>query len=307
LKDYPVDFLGVGGLSYDLVLRVERLPSSDDKIPGTLMGRLPGGYIANATCAAARLGLDTGYVGWVGNDTEGAMLDHEFRNYRVNTAGLISVSGEPTPFTVIMVNGEGERSIIIPAFNLYDQPLSDEQLEFARRAKIVLSFARDEAWCRRLAEAAHDGEGSFALDIESSSPLKGEALRSVIDLADVVFVTEDSLPLLGVEAIEQLAGPRWVILTAGKRGAYGIIGENSTPIYQPALAVNAVDTTGAGDCFHAALLAARHRGADLPEALAFATAAAAIKVQHDGARGGLPTRAEVDMLVRSALHTKGDS
>jgi sugar/nucleoside kinase (ribokinase family) len=301
-----LDFVGVGGLSYDLVLRVDRLPSSDDKIPGTLIGRLPGGYIANATCTAARLGLDTGYVGWVGDDAEGEMLEREFRNYGINTAGLTSVSGEPTPFTVIMVNSEGERSIIIPSFNLYDQPLNDKQLEVARHAKIVLSFARDEAWCQRLADAAHEGGGSFALDVESSSPLTGEALRAALDLAEVVFVTEDSLPLLGVESLEQLAGPRWVILTAGKRGAYGITPENPVPVYQPALAVPAVDTTGAGDCFHAALLAARHRGAGMPEALAFATAAAAIKIQHEGARGGLPTSTEVDALLNKVLQNRGE-
>jgi sugar/nucleoside kinase (ribokinase family) len=61
--------------------------------------------------------------------------------------------------------------------------------------------------------------------------------------------------------------------------------------------VPTVDTTGAGDCFHAALIAARLDGATLHEALAFATAAASIKVQHWGARGGLPTRPEVEALL----------
>lgn len=294
------DFIGVGGLSYDLVLQVDRLPSSDDKIPGSLVGKLPGGFIANATCAAARLGLNVGYIGWVGEDADGDMLADEFVRYGIDIGGLKKVPGEATPFTVILVKDDGERAIVIPSSALYHQDLSEAQLAYAAQASIILTYPRDEAWCRLLADAAHGNDGLLALDVESSSPMRGDALLMAIGLADVVFVSEGSLPLLGDVSLEHLAERRWVIMTAGKRGSYGLAPGLHERIYQPALPVQAMDTTGAGDCFHAGVLASRHQGASLTEALAFASAAAAIKVQHRGARGGLPTRAEVETLYNAA-------
>ncbi len=293
-----LDFIGVGGLSYDLVLRVERLPSSDDKISGKLVGRLPGGFIANATCAAARLRLDVGYIGWVGDDAEGVMLADDFAQYGIHIVGLASIPNEATPFTVVMVNSEGERAIIIPSFSLYHQTLTAAQLALAEQAQIVFTYPRDEQWCRALADAAHVGGGEFALDVESTSPLTGAALRRVIEHTDVLFVTDSSLALTGDSSLDQIVGPQWAVMTAGQRGAYGYEAGLKQPVHQPAFPVEADDTTGAGDCFHAALLAARLRGASLPEALAFASAAAAIKIQHEGARSGLPTWEEVETFLR---------
>jgi sugar/nucleoside kinase (ribokinase family) len=296
-----LDFIGVGGLSYDLVLRVERLPSTDDKIPGKLVGRLPGGFIANATCAAARLGLKAGYIGWAGEDAEGEMLAADFARYEIHLAGLAHVPGEATPFTVVLVNDDGERAIVIPSFTLYQQSLTEAQIAFAQRAHIVFTYPRDGNWCQALADAAHTDGGIFALDVESTSPMMGIALQAAIEDTDVLFVTDSSLPLTGVSSIVEIAGPQWIVMTAGKSGAYGYEAGFEQVVHQPAFFVEVADTTGAGDCFHAAVLAARYGGASLPEALAFASAAAAIKIQREGARGGLPTWNEVETFLGSAL------
>jgi len=296
-----LDFIGVGGLSYDVVLRVGHLPASDSKVPATFLGRLPGGFIANATCAAAKLGLDTGYVGWVGDDGEGAMLAGEFAQLGVDTNGLARVTGEATPFTVVLVNDKGERAIVIPSSALYQQPLSEAQLRVAERARIVLTYPRDDCWCQTLADAVHKTGGIFALDVEDTSPLTGAALRNVLSYTDVVFVTESSLTMMGVASIEEIAGPQWVVMTAGKRGSYGFDARLQQVFYQPAFPVEAADTTGAGDCFHAAVLAVWSHSAALSEALVFASAAAALKIQHQGARAGLPTWGEVEGFLRAAM------
>jgi sugar/nucleoside kinase (ribokinase family) len=228
------------------------------------------------------------------------MLADEFTRYGIDIGGLEKLTGEVTPFTVILVNHGGDRAIVIPSSALYQQRLSNEQLVYAAQASIILTYPRDETWCCLLADAAHDGNGLFALDVESNSPMTGAMLRTAIEHADVVFVSEDSLPLLGEVTLEELADGRWVIMTAGKHGSYGLAPGLRERIYQPALSVQAVDTTGAGDCFHAAVLVVRHQGGTLQEALAFASAAAAIKVQYQGARGGLPTHAEVNSLLNTA-------
>lgn len=288
----PLDFAGIGGLSYDIVLQVERLPASDAKLPAQLLGVLPGGFIANATCAAARLGLNAGYAGWVGDDAQGAMLREDFERYSVDTGGLVAVAGQPTPFTVIMVAGD-ERAIVVPSSPLYDLTPDEQQLALARRAKTVLTYPRDADWCRRIADAAHENGGLLALDVESM-PLSGRVIAA-LGLADVIFLAGDTVGN-DMALAQSLSVRRWVIVTAGRDGAYGFV-DGAGPVHQPAFPAAVKDTTGAGDCFHAALLASRLWGSAMPDALRFAAAAAAIKVQSVGARGGLPTRAQADRLI----------
>ncbi|MBI5958315.1 MAG: carbohydrate kinase family protein [Chloroflexi bacterium] len=296
----PYDFIGAGGLAYDLVLSVDRLPLADEKYSAELIGKLPGGFIANATCAAARLGLKTAFLGWVGDDSEGEMLRANFFEWNVNPVGLVSVKGEHTPFTVVITDHYGKRAIVLPASSLYDILFSYEQLQIAAEARVVYTFPRDQAWCSQLRTATLDSGGLLALDVESSAPMTGDELRDVIRMADVVFITEPGLRKMGLRSIRDLVEPRqWVILTAGSKGAYGLEYGQRKPLHQPALPVPVVDSTGAGDCFHAALLAARLNGANLVESMRFANAAAALKVQQRGARGGLPTRAEVEGLIQA--------
>ena len=297
---FKVDFLGVGGLAYDLVLRVESLPIADEKYPARLIGRLPGGFIANATCAAARLGLRAAYIGWVGEDADGAFLHDDFVKWGVDPAGLVRVRGELTPFTVVITDSRGQRAILLPASPLYEAAFTSEQLALVGQAHAVYTFPRDLAWFEQLRSRTRESGGLLALDVENTVPMQGDDLRQAIRLADVVFLTHSSLALIGVHSLRELAAPdRWVVMTGGSRGAQAIAGGMEEPVHQPALAVNVVDTTGAGDCFHAALIAARLDGAGLVEALRFATAAAALKVQHHGARGGLPSRDDIAEMLNS--------
>ena len=292
------DFIGVGGLAYDMVLRVDRLPLGDDKYPAQPVEKLPGGFIANATCAAARLGLRTAFIGWVGDDADGAMLIDDFIDRHVEPEGVIRLPGQMTPFTLVMTDSRGQRAIVVPSWPIYDAPLTYEQVALARQARVVYTYPRDPVWCTQLRRATIESGGELALDVESTVPLRGDQLREAARVADVVFVTRDSLAMLGAPSIDRLVQPgQWVILTDGKRGSSGIAGGMRKPIIQKAHPAVVADTTGAGDCYHAALIAARLEGADLPEALAFASAAAAIKVEHRGARGGLPTRDEVELRL----------
>lgn len=299
---FAFDMVGVGGLAMDLALRVDRLPLDDAKIPAKLVGQLPGGFIANATCAAAHLGLRTGYVGWVGDDNPGAVLRHDFERWGVDPAGLETVPGEITPFTIVITDRNGQRCILLPDHPLFHMGLTPAQRALAARARVVLSFAVDSAWNDDLYACVQHSGGVLALDIEETGQSPAEEMRRTIHRAHILFMSSSGLRLLGVESIAELAAPgHWVILTDGSRGSYGIAEPGTTPVFVPAYPVAQVaDTTGAGDTFHAALIAAYLDGAALPDALAFASAAAALKVQHRGARGGLPTRAAVLDLMRGS-------
>ena len=98
------DFLGVGGLAVDWLMSVDRLPIADDKYPARLVGKLPGGFIANATCGAGRLGLRSAYIGWTGDDADADLLVDDFGAHGVDPAGLVRVPGELTPFTVVITD-----------------------------------------------------------------------------------------------------------------------------------------------------------------------------------------------------------
>jgi ribokinase/sulfofructose kinase len=297
---FKYDFLGVGGLAYDLVLRVDCLPIADEKYPARLIGKLPGGSIANATCAAARLGLQAGYIGWVGNDADGVALHAELVEWGVDPAGLVRVQGEETPFTVVVTDAHGQHAILLPASPLYEASFTPEQYGLVGEARAVYTFPRDRAWFGHLRGRTLESGGLLALDIDTAVSMQGAELRQAIRLADMVFFRPGSPSLVGVQSLRELVEPgQWMIMTEGSRGAHGIAGGMGTPVYQPALPVEVIDTTGAGDCFRAALIAARLDGAALVEALRFAAAAAALKVQYYGGRGGLPSRDDIAEMLNT--------
>ncbi len=232
------------------------------------------------------------------------MLHRDFLSWGVEPVGLLRVRGETTPFTLVMTDQRGKRSIVLPSFPLYNAELTYEQAQIAACARVIYSFPRDPVWCAQLRHVTVESGGLFALDIESAVKMRGDELIHIIQMADIVFLTDSSLKTLGLPPIHKLIKTQqWIILTAGSRGAYGMESGRRKPVFVRALRVPALDTTGAGDCFHAALIAARLDGATLPEALAFGNAAASLAVQHAGARGGLPTRKEVEAQLRLARHS----
>ena len=108
-----IDILAVGGIDMDLVLKVPRLPSFDEKEMGELVGRLPGGPAANFACAASRLGLKVSSFSLVGDDESGRLIIEDFHRYGVDTSLIQVIENAESPFTVILVDPTGEKAIIV--------------------------------------------------------------------------------------------------------------------------------------------------------------------------------------------------
>jgi sugar/nucleoside kinase (ribokinase family) len=150
----------------------------------------------------------------------------------------------------------------------------------------------------------HAAGNRVAVDIESSVPLGREQLSSALSHSDLVFCSQDGLdlatgsrdPQIGANFLLNL-GPELVVVTQGARGAWAVTQQNR--YFGPAFPVQTVDTTGAGDCFHAAFLSRYLQGERLEYCLNFANAAAAISVQQVGARSGLPTQADVNAFLKT--------
>jgi sugar/nucleoside kinase (ribokinase family) len=309
--DLHFDLLCLGGSSVDLVLRVPHLPDGDEKLLADLVGRLPGGLVANAACAAARLGLRTSWVGFLGDDEGARMLLADFARFGVDTSDAVQIPGFSSDFCVILLQPSGERSILV-VNTLPGLPPFEGNLErILTQSAVVYTLPYSLDWFEDLASKVHAAGNRVAVDIESSAPLSGAQLHTALGCSDVIFCSQDGLalatgsrdPQTGANFLLGL-GPELVVVTQGARGAWAIT--RQTSIFGPAFPVQPVDTTGAGDCFHAAFLSRFLQGEPLEACLSFANAAAAISVQQVGARAGLPTQAEVATFLKAVRGETGE-
>jgi sugar/nucleoside kinase (ribokinase family) len=304
------DLLCLGGASLDILLRAPSVPAQDEKMVATYVGCQPGGAVANVTCAAARLGLRTAWAGRLGGDPAGQAMLQGFEETGVDT-GLIEIDARArTAFCVVLLHPSAERTILVVPGVGSDVDLDGPRAEAPGRARIVYSMPFEPERFARLAETAHRSGGLVALTLEGSTSLRGTSLERCLREADLLFCSRAGLSLVGGpsgagEAAKRLLamGPECVCITAGERGAKAYTQQGC--FEQPAYAVDAVDTTGAGDCFHAAFLAAYLEEAPPDKALRFAAAAAALSTLKTGARAGFPTRDQVERFLNERAHVRG--
>jgi ribokinase/sulfofructose kinase len=293
----------VGDPDLDYVYATSRVPLADEKVPGRKLGAFPGGTTANAACAAARLGLRVAAYGRVGDDADGRLLLAANDQFGVSNA-FMRVVDFPTATTLIIVDQSGEKALVFAPMPF--QPLDEaEFLTVARQARVVYTMPRNLDEHRRIAALARAAGAEVAIDIEAAVAPTRAHLEALLGSADIVFMNEGgfratSAAPLTTEALRPLLafGPRVVAVTLGARGAIAVTRDSEAQ--QPGFPVEMRDSTGAGDCFNAAFLAADRRGDEIAQSIRFACAAAAISVGAVGARSGLPSQEDVLLFVESA-------
>lgn len=293
-RTHRYDLICLGGAAVDWILRVPRLPQPDEKLVAKFAGRVAGGLVANTACAAARLGLRVAWSGVIGGDEGGQILRQSFEDF-----GVEVVNVEPAPdmfsdFTVILLEPSGRRTILVVSPGERPPSLGETCLEVLERTRLVYTVPWTATWLREVARACQQVDIPLALDVEpnSVSTVIGEVIPSSLRL---LFVTQGTLETLdhADDTVRDWleAGVEQVVITRGSEGAVVVTREGK--FETSAFRVPVVDTTGAGDCFHAAYMAAWLWGWPPEQAVRFANAAAALSVQHLGARGGLPTFQDV--------------
>lgn len=296
------DLFCVGGTSVDIVLRVPRLLKAGEKQPVSFEGRVPGGMIANAACAAGRLGMHTGWSGRVGDDDAGEEYLTSFGEYGVDASTTQVIPDSITDLCVVMVEPSGERSLmIVPTISALPQ-LTPVVAELLRACRLGYTIPYSLDWFQKFADAVHAGGGQVVVDVEASIPLKGQELLDALRLVDIAFCSEDGVQYAsGRKNVDDAAqmlldlGLSLVVVTMGNRGAAAYQRSESCKV--SGFHVPVVDTTGAGDCFHAAFLSGWLKHYSLERCLLIGSAAAGIAVGHAGPRGGLPTPEEVDAFL----------
>lgn len=297
-----IDLYCLGGASVDLVLEVPRLPVDGEKLLANYYGQLPGGFIANTACAAAKLGLHTAWGGSVGDDVFGQNMMQSFAEFGVQTDDVQPQKNTTSDFTVVLVHPNGERTILVVPILPTPPPLNDGMRQSLQNTLIGYTALYEHDWFMEVADLLHDGCGKVAVDLEINTVRDLDAAKHMLKATDIVFSDEDALQkLTGQEDVNESIkevlsiGPELIILTKGSEGAaaYTPADHYITRTYQ----VPIKDTTGAGDCFHAAFLFGILRDFQYQYCLDFASAASAILIQEIGARRGLPAAIDVQKFM----------
>jgi sugar/nucleoside kinase (ribokinase family) len=290
-----LDVVGFGFNTLDHVCVVERPVLCDGKARGRAYHQLPGGQVPTALVALQRWGLRTAYVGPLGDDAGGVLQRRSLEEAGVDTRGAVVRAGVGSHTSIILVDGvTGERSILWhrpPGLALRPHEL-DLALLAAGRALLLDADDLDTAL---LAAAAARAAGALVmLDVDVPGPRTSELLA----LSDAVIVA-DGFPqrhtgladLAGALRRISAEGPRLAVATLGAGGA--LAHADGRQLYVPARRVPVVDTTSAGDCFHAGALFGLLAGWEIERCLHFAAAAAALACTTLGGRTSIPGLAAV--------------
>jgi len=291
----------VGSCNLDSVVYADRLPAAGETVQGQRLLEVPGGKGANQAIAAARAGGTVTMIGAVGDDAAGASVRASLREAGVDVSRLRTTS-QRTGTAHIMVDSAGSNAIVIIAganAEMADLTEADREV-IAGSDVLLLQLELPMPALTAAAARAHRAGIRVILTPAPVRPLPAGLLGHV----DLLVPNEaEARQLTGLTtvpaALEALLGrvPE-VVVTLGADGcSYGQRAGYRAGVRAPVVPV--VDTTAAGDTFAGALAVSLAEGNAPPEALSWATSAAALSVQHAGASPSMPHRAQIDAFARA--------
>jgi ribokinase len=286
----------VGSANIDLMVRVERLPKPGETLSGDQFMTVPGGKGANQAVAIARLGGHVRLIAKLGHDDFGSAVLDGLRAVGVDTASVLIDASAPTGIAMITVDESGENTIVVaPGSNAL---LTPADTAAGHPAKVLLAQLEIDPLAVWSARSNH--LGLFVLNPAPAKPLSAQLLASV----DVLTPNETECEALcGVrpadrnstrEACARLlaAGVKHVVITLGREGC--VLANDSGIWRYPAMEVEAVDATGAGDAFNGGLALFLARGRSIDEAVRLAGGAGSLAVTKFGAQASMPTMEELE-------------
>jgi multiple sugar transport system ATP-binding protein len=289
----------LGAAVVDRVYEVDAIPATPQKVQAHGYREGCGGIAATAAVAIAHLGHPAELWARVGEDANGAMIVETLARHGVSTAQVRRSAGGRTPSAAVVVDAQGERLLaVFPGSGLRSDPdwLPIESL--ARADALLVDTRWPEGAMLALDAAARLGVASV-LDGDLGEPellsaLTARVAHAIFSAPGLKRLTGRDDPGEGLRAAQALTRGT-VAVTLGAEGAVWL--EQGRLQRLPAYRVAARDTTGAGDTFHGAYALAIARGRPVAEAMRFASAAAAIKVQRGHGWDGMPDAAAVAHLI----------
>lgn len=298
----------IGSSNVDLIMKMPRLPKVGETITDADFLQTFGGKGANSAVACARAGGNTVFINAVGEDAYAPALLTSLREAGVDTQFVQHETGCASGHALVMIGEAGSNYLsVAPGANYRLTPQVIEQLasEIARAGRILIQNEIPAATNRAILALARTHGIPVAWNFAPSITATLEDFADVDTLVVNETEAEDIASQLGqsasasepdalLKALRNL-GPKQIIITLGGDGVLAAQGTETFRL--PAFKVDVVDTTAAGDTFCGTLAVAMVEGKALPDALRFASAAAAIAVTRLGAQPSCPTRAEIDQLI----------
>ncbi len=277
----------VGSANVDLVWHGPRLPAPGETVTDGQFVEALGGKGANQAAAARQLGAAVRFVGCVGDDTRGWAVTGDLEARGVDCS-FLATSTEPTGVALVTVDARGENMVAVaPGANR--ALVAEAAVDAIEPGDVVLCSCEIPLETVQVAVTTAIERGATAI-VNPAPP------RALIAGAILTPNEHECERLGGIDAL--VAAAPAVIVTRGAAGAT-LHRADHAPHHQPAFAIDAVDTTGAGDAFNGALAWALVTGQGLADAVRFGCAAGALATRTLGARTSLPTAAEVYALCSS--------
>ncbi len=293
------DVIGIGRSCIDYLAVVESLPPRDSKVPVLDYRREEGGQSSTAMVALARLGLKAAYAGVVGDDPEGRLLIEGLEKEGVDTSNVLVAEGERTPVALILVEaGKGTRTIAY-----LDSPEGDLSGSGVDRTKLLDTkcLMIDPYGTKVGVEIAGEAKKKGVTVIyDAEHPVEG--FSEMVAASDYVVGSEAVIKTIGSktpeEALKKLLslGPKAAVITLGEEGCLALTVDG--PVRKPAFQVKVVDTTAAGDAFHAGFAYGLLQGWELDKILDFASALGGLVCRGLGGRQTLPSLEEALQFLK---------
>jgi ribokinase len=296
-----------GSINMDVVATADRHPRIGETVAGSAVLYFPGGKGANQAVAAAKLGAPTTLIGRLGTDAFGRELKAFLAAQAIDLTFVQETSEAHTGTAIITVANADNTIVVIPGANALVNAADVAAPVLAKSDIAVSQFEIPLPAIRAFFRRARAAGATTILNPAPALEFDAELL----DLADILILNETELGLLAKTKLRDTDDPKRFIdaarslqsgkdkiicVTLGKRGIVALIGGQSH--LDPGRAVEAIDTTGAGDCFVGAVAAQLADGQPLSSAFGYANIAASICVQRMGAAPSMPTAAEVKAILR---------
>jgi len=298
MKPAQVDVVGVGLNATDTVIFVPQFPTSGSKVEVRSISVLPGGQVATAMVACQRWGLRTRYVGRLGDDLAAKIHREAFAKAGVETL-ITTVPNCASAQSLIIVDPAGERTVLWQRDERLAIQPDELDREWIVNARALLVDGRDTAAAAKAAKWAHEAGIPVIADLDE--PYAG--LDPLLANVDYLIVSRDFPARLSgktnlQESLPELQRRFGSRLTAATLGTDGVLAWDGEQFhYGRAYQVPAVDTTGAGDIFHAGFIYGLLQNWPLQRNLDFACAAAALNCMAAGARGGIQIIEKIETLM----------
>jgi len=295
-----VDLVGVGLNATDTLIPLTDFPVCGSKIEYRTETIMPGGQVASTVVACQTWGMRTRYVGKLGDDDAAELHAREFARLGLE-ARLIKVAGAASPKSLVLVDRRGERTVLCRRDDRLVLQPEELDREWIVNANALHVDGHDTEAATVAAGWARAAGIPVIADLDEIYP----GVEALIENIDYLIVSRDFPCRLMAEdnlkrALHKMQSRYGCLLTAATLGPEGVLAWDGRQFHhRHAYRVAVVDTTGAGDIFHAGFIYGLLQGWNLERQLDFSCAAAAMNCMADGARGGIRSIESIEGLMAS--------